>query len=260
MSNVILYPLIILIRFFQGVSEYFQLMYNIFRSYKSWGFYLKLSNAHMFQMGVKSIPIVIITGLFAGMVLAVQASYQIESSLIPGMEWTVGSVVGEAILLELAPMITALVMTGKIGATIAAEIGTMRVSEQIDALESLSFDPIAYLILPRIVASMIMFPLLIAIADFFGILGGIWITTHSLDIDFITFMKGLRTWFEPMDYWFGIIKGFFFGLAITSIACFYGFNTKGGAKGVGETTTTTVVVSCITVVFLDYILGEIILL
>ena len=100
----------------------------------------------------------------------------------------------------------------------------------------------------------------LSIADFFGILGGIWITTHSLDIDFITFMKGLRTWFEPMDYWFGIIKGFFFGLAITSIACFYGFNTKGGAKGVGETTTTTVVVSCITVVFLDYILGEIILL
>lgn len=260
MKNLVLYPFLLIVRFFQGVSEYFDLMSKIFRSYKSWGYYLKLSNAYIFQIGVKSIPIVIVTGLFAGMVLAVQASYQVQSSLIPGMEWTIGSVVGEAILLELAPMITALVMTGKIGATIAAEIGTMRVSEQIDALESLSFDPIAYLILPRIIAAMIMFPVLIAIADFFGLIGGVWITTNSLDISFADFMRGLRTWFEPMDYWFGIIKGFFFGLAITSIACFYGFNTKGGAKGVGKTTTTTVVVSCISVVFLDYILGEIILL
>ena len=260
MKNFVLYPFLLIVRFFQGVSDYCELMSKIFRSYKSWGYYLKLSNGYIFQIGVKSIPIVIVTGLFAGMVLAVQASYQIQSSLIPGMEWTVGSVVGEAILLELAPMITALVMTGKIGATIAAEIGTMRVSEQIDALESLSFDPIAYLILPRIIAAMIMFPVLIAIADFFGLIGGIWVTINSLDISFADFMKGLRTWFEPMDYWFGIIKGFFFGLAITSIACFYGFNTTGGAKGVGKTTTTTVVVSCISVVFLDYILGEIILL
>ena len=260
MKNLFSYPLIVVVRFFEGIGDYLKLMSSIFRSYKSWGFYLKLSNAHMFQMGVKSIPIVIVTGLFAGMVLAVQASYQVQESLIPGMEWTIGSVVGEAILLELAPMITALVMTGKIGATIAAEIGTMRVTEQIDALESLSFDPIAYLILPRIVAAMIMFPLLIAIADFFGLIGGIWVTTNSLDISFADFMKGLRTWFEPMDYWFGIIKGFFFGIAITSIACFYGFNTTGGAKGVGKTTTSTVVVSCISVVFLDYILGEIILL
>ena len=99
----------------------------------------------MFQTGVKSIPIVILTGLFAGMVLAVQASYQI-GEVYQGVEHEVGTVVGKAILLELAPMITALVMTGKIGATIAAEIGTMRVSEQIDALESLSYDPIAYLI------------------------------------------------------------------------------------------------------------------
>jgi len=253
-------PISFFISFFETLYNYFNLMFTVFRSYKSWNYYLKLTNIHMYQIGIKSIPIVIITGLFAGMVLAVQASYQIESSLLPGMEWTVGSVVGEAILLELAPMITALVMTGKIGATIAAEIGTMRVTEQIDALESLSFDPVAYLILPRIVAGFVMFPMLIVVADFFGLIGGIWITTSSMDVSYIEFIKGLRTWFEPMDYWFGIIKGFFFGLAITSIACFYGFNTKGGAEGVGKTTRTSVVVSCITVVFLDYFLGEVILL
>ena len=260
MKSITVYLINRFIAFFQGVSNYFNLMRDIFRSYKSWGYYIKLSNIHMYQIGVKSLPIVIVTGLFSGMVLAVQAAYQVDTATLPGMEWTVASVVGEAILLELAPMITALVMTGKIGATIAAEIGTMRVSEQIDALESLSFDPVAYLIFPRVFAGMIMFPVLIAVADFFGLLGGIWVTTSTLDLSVADFMRGLRTWFQPMDYWFGIIKGFFFGLAITSVACFYGFNTKGGAKGVGETTTTTVVVSCIAIVFLDYILGEIILL
>ena len=214
----------------------------------------------MFNIGVKSIPIVILTGMFAGMVLAVQASYQIDGSIIPGFEYTMGGVIGKSVLLELAPMITALIMTGKIGATIAAEIGTMRVSEQIDALESLSYDPIAYLIFPRILASMIVFPLLIAVADLFGLLGAIIVTTDSLGMSVDDFMKGLTLEFEPLDYWFGIIKGFFFGLAITSIACFYGFNTKGGAEGVGKTTTATVVVSCVTIVFIDYILGEIILL
>ena len=260
MRDLVLYPLNIAILFFERLGDYFSLMSKIFRSYKSWKYYLPLTNSYMFQIGIKSIPIVILTGLFSGMVLAVQATYQLQSSTIPGADVAVGSVVGEAILLELAPMITALVMTGKIGATIAAEIGTMRVSEQIDALESLSYDPVAYLILPRIVASMIMFPILIAVADFFGLLGGIWVSTTTLDVTFAQFMKGLRTWFEPMDYWFGIIKGFFFGISITSIACFYGFNTKGGAAGVGKTTTATVVVSCVAIVFLDYILGEIILL
>ena len=260
MKSIPIYLINRVIAFFEGVSSYCNLMRDIFRSYKSWNYYIKLSNIHMYQIGIRSLPIVMVTGLFSGMVLAVQAAYQVDTATIPGMEWTVASVVGEAILLELAPMITALVMTGKIGATIAAEIGTMRVTEQIDALESLSFDPVAYLIFPRVFAGMIMFPILIAVADFFGLIGGMWVTTNTLDLSAADFMRGLRTWFQPMDYWFGIIKGFFFGLAITSIACFYGFYTKGGAKGVGETTTTTVVVSCITIVFLDYILGRIILL
>ena len=260
MKSIPVYLINRVIHFFEGISNYFNLMADIFRSYKSWGYYIKLSNIYMYQIGIKSLPIVIVTGLFSGMVLAVQAAYQVDTATLPGMEWTVASVVGEAILLELAPMITALVMTGKIGATIAAEIGTMRVSEQIDALESLSFDPVAYLILPRVFAGMVMFPVLIAVADLFGLIGGIWVTTSTMDVTFLQFMKGLRTWFEPMDYWFGIIKGFFFGISITSIACFYGFNTTGGAAGVGRTTTATVVVSCITIVFLDYILGEIILL
>jgi len=258
-KNLILYPLVILIRFFQGVSDYCQLMYNMFRSYKSWDFYLKLSNIYMFQIGIKSIPIVIVTGLFAGMVLAVQASYQVQESLIPGMEWTIGSVVGEAILLELAPMITALVMTGKIGATIAAEIGTMRVTEQIDALETLSLDPIAYLIVPRVLAGLVMFPVLVIIADFFGIFGGLIACLSTLDINSYQFVKGLKSWFNPWDAIFGLIKAVHFGFAITSIACYFGFYTTGGAQGVGKSTMNTVVASCVTIVILDYFLAEILL-
>tara|TARA_B100002052_G_C15856109_1_gene587566 strand:+ start:1085 stop:1897 length:813 start_codon:yes stop_codon:yes gene_type:complete len=259
-KEIILYPAKVMIDFFEKLGDYIKLLSKIFRSYKSWKYYLPQTIPHMFNIGVKSIPIVIITGLFAGMVLAVQASYQLIGTILPGLEHEVGGVIGKSILLELAPMITALVMTGKIGATIAAEIGTMRVSEQIDALESLSYDPVAYLIFPRILASMIVFPLLIAVADLFGLIGGIMVTADTLDISATEFMKGLRLAFEPLDYWFGIIKGFFFGLAITSIACFYGFNTKGGAEGVGKTTTATVVVSCVSIVFIDYILGELILL
>ena len=258
--SIVFYPINMIILFFEKVGNYASLMSKIFRSHKNWRYYLPLTISHMFNIGVKSIPIVILTGLFAGMVLAVQASYQVAGTIIPGYEYTMGAVIGKSILLELAPMITALIMTGKIGATIAAELGTMRVSEQIDALESLSYDPVAYLIMPRILAAMIVFPLLIAIADLFGLIGGIMVTTEALNMSVSDFMKGLTLEFEPLDYWFGIIKGFFFGLAITSIACFYGFDTKGGAEGAGKTTTATVVVSCVSIVFIDYILGELILL
>ena len=148
------------------------------------------------------------------MVTSVQAAYQFDSGLIPN--WYVGGIVGESVLLELAPMLTGLVMTGKIGATIAAEIGTMRVTEQIDALESLSFDPVSYLILPRIIAAIFMFPILIIISDCFGIFGGYIAAISSMDLTSAEFIRGLRSWFHPWDAWFGLIKGLFFGIAITS--------------------------------------------
>tara|TARA_Y100000590_G_C15394946_1_gene891530 strand:+ start:196 stop:825 length:630 start_codon:yes stop_codon:yes gene_type:complete len=209
------------------------------------------------MIGTKSIPIVILTSFFTGMVSSVQAGYQMESSITP--KWVIGSLVGETMLLELAPVITCLVLAGRVGATIAAEIGTMRVTEQIDALESLSLDPIAYLVFPRILAALIMFPVLTVIANVFGISGGIIAAMTTLDIDSYQFMKGLKTWFKPWDAWYGIIKGLSFGLAITSISCYFGFYTTGGAKGVGKSTTSSVVNSCIAIMILDYILASILL-
>jgi len=211
----------------------------------------------MITIGAQSIPIVILTSVFSGMVTSIQAAYQFESGFVPN--WFVGSVVGESIFLELGPMLTGLVMTGRVGATISAEIGSMRVTEQIDALESLSFDPVSFLIMPRILAATIMFPVLVIIADIFGITGGLVAAINAMDVSVFEFMKGLKQWFRPWDAWFGLIKGMFFGIAITSIACYQGFYTTGGAQGVGKSTTMTVVASCIAIVFLDFILAALLL-
>ena len=242
---------------FENFGRYIFLIGNIFRSYNSWGLYISNAIDQMIMIGTKSIPIVILTSFFTGMVSSVQAGYQMESSITP--KWVIGSLVGETMLLELAPVITCLVLAGRVGATIAAEIGTMRVTEQIDALESLSLDPIAFLVFPRILAALIMFPVLTVIANVFGISGGIIAAMTTLDIDSYQFMKGLKTWFKPWDAWYGIIKGLSFGLAITSISCYFGFYTTGGAKGVGKSTTSSVVNSCIAIMILDYILASILL-
>ena len=257
MFQFLLFPFLLILKTLEGIGRYVELMASMFRSIFTWHKYLNLAVDHMYQIGVLSIPIVILTSLFSGMVTSVQAAYQFESGFVPN--WFVGSVVGESVLMELAPMMTALVMTGRIGATIAAEIGTMRVSEQIDALESLSFDPVSFLIMPRILASAVMFPILVIIADCFGILGGLVAAMNAMDVSFVEFIRGMRNWFRPWDAWFGLIKGLFFGLAITSIACYQGYYTTGGATGVGKSTTATVVVSCIAIVFLDYILAALLL-
>ena len=141
----------------------------------------------MVLLGSKSIPIVILTSFFTGMVASVQAAYQMESSLVPS--WYIGSLVGETILLELAPVITSLVLAGRIGATITAEIGAMRVTEQIDALQTLSIDPVEYLITPRIFAALLMFPVLTVIADVFGIVGGMYASYNSVGVDSYQFLK-----------------------------------------------------------------------
>ena len=257
MYKILKYPIDRIISLFENFGRYVLLISNIFRSYNSWGLYINNAIDQMILIGTKSIPIVILTSFFTGMVSSVQAGYQMESSLTP--KWIIRSLVGETMLLELAPVITSLVLAGKIGATIAAELGTMRVTEQIDALESLSLDPIAYLVLPRMLAALVMFPVLTIIANIFGISGGIIAAMTSLDLDPYLFLKGLKTWFKPWDAWYGIIKGLSFGLAITSISCYFGFYTKGGAAGVGKATTSSVVSSCIAIMILDYVLASLLL-
>ena len=257
MSKIFSYPIKKITLFFEFLGQYLMLLVKMFRSIDSWHHYTSNIIDQMMIIGSKSIPIVIITSFFSGMVTSVQGAYQMTTSLVP--KWYIGGIVGEGVLLELAPMITALVLAGRVGANITAEIGTMRVTEQIDALETLSIDPIGYLVVPRVLSGIIMFPVLVIIADFCGIFGGLIACVSTLDINSYQFIKGVKAWFKPWDAIFGLIKAIHFGFVITSVSCYFGFYTTGGAQGVGKSAMNTVVVSCVTIVILDYLLAEILL-
>ena len=257
MFRIFSYPINKITLFFEYIGQYLVLMARMFRSIESWHKYSSNIIDQMIIIGSKSIPIVIITSFFSGMVTSVQGAYQMTTSLVP--KWYIGGIVGESVILELAPMITGLVLAGRVGANIAAELGTMRVTEQIDALETLSLDPVAYLVVPRVLAGLVMFPVLVIIADFCGIFGGLTACLSTLDINSHQFIKGVKSWFNPWDAVFGLIKAIHFGFVITSVACYFGFYTTGGAQGVGKSTMNTVVASCVTIVILDYLLAEILL-
>ena len=265
MKNFFNYPFALFQNSIEGIGKYSFLILLTIKSISQWREHLSNILNQMIIIGIKSIPIVIFTSLFSGMVAGVQATYQFDVDTgLPVIKESIqylGSVIGTSVVLELGPMITALIMTGKIGATIAAEIGTMRITEQIDALESLSFNPIAYLIMPRVIAATLMFPYLVLVADVFGIIGGLVAGTSSYEpLTTTMFFDGLRIYGHiQYDSIFGMIKGLFFGFAITSIACYKGFYAEGGAAGVGKATTSTVVLSCISIIILDYGLAALLL-
>jgi phospholipid/cholesterol/gamma-HCH transport system permease protein len=210
--------------------------------------WLRLLAVHMARLGVESLPIALFIAAFTGIVLSLQASYTFTGA-VP--EYFVGTLVGKTIILELGPVLTGLALAGRVGANIAAEIGTMRVTEQIDALETLGYNPVSYLVVPRIVAGVLMFPIVVAFADAVGVIGG-WITAlNLLDMSTPQFMRGLRLFFEPFDVRYSLIKASSFGLAVTSIGCYYGFITSGGAEAVGRSTTQAVVLSSMLILVLD---------
>ncbi len=215
------------------------------RDTDTWG---RLLIGQMARIGVDSLPIALFIAAFTGIVMALQASYTFTGA-IP--LYFVGTLVGKTIILELGPVLTGLALAGRVGANIAAELGTMKVTEQIDALETLAFDPVAYLVVPRVLAGILMFPVVVAFADAIGVLGG-WITAiNLLDMSSAEFVRGLRLFFLPFDVQFSMIKAASFGLAVTSVGCFFGFSTRGGAEGVGIATTRAVVVSSMLILVLD---------
>jgi phospholipid/cholesterol/gamma-HCH transport system permease protein len=215
------------------------------RDVGTWGSLLVPSMA---RLGVASLPIAIFIAAFTGIVLALQASYTFTGA-IP--LYFVGVLVGKTIILELGPVLTGLALAGRVGANIAAEIGTMRVTEQIDALETLGYDPYGYLVVPRVLAGILMFPVVVAFANAVGIFGG-WISAiNLLDMSTAEFVRGLRLFFDPFDIQFSLIKAASFGFLVTLIGCFYGFTTMGGAEAVGRSTTQAVVVSSMMILVLD---------
>lgn len=202
----------------------------------------------MYQIGVASLPIALFVAMFTGIVLALQASYTLTGG-VPA--YFVGTLVGKTMILELGPVLTGLALAGRVGGSIAAELGTMRVTEQIDALETLAYDPLAYLVVPRVAAGLLMFPVVVALAIAFGVVAG-WVTSMGLlDMGSAQFVKGLKIFFDPFDVTFAMIKSVSFGLIVTGVGSFFGFHTVGGAEGVGHATTRAVVVSTMLILVLD---------
>ena len=202
----------------------------------------------MVSVGVASVPIALFIAMFTGIVLALQASYTLTGA-VP--MYLVGTMVGKSMILELGPVLTGLSLAGRVGASTAAEVGTMRVTEQIDALETLAYDPLAYLVVPRVLAGVFMFPVVIVLASAVGILTGWAASLTLLDMSSAEFVRGLRLFFQPWDIQFAVIKSLSFGLIVTSVGSFYGFHAKGGAGGVGVATTRAVVVSSMLILVLD---------
>jgi phospholipid/cholesterol/gamma-HCH transport system permease protein len=199
-------------------------------------------------IGVESIPLTVIVAAFIGGVIAIQVRYQ----LFPGVQL---SIIGLSVrlmqVLELGPLLTGLVLTGRVGARMTAEIGTMRVTEQIDALETLSYDPVAFLIVPRLLASLIMLPALVIFADATGLLSGYLVSVYVTEVTKQDFIAGVRLGFGTFQVVYSLMKATFFGAAIAFVCSYEGFVTEAGAEGVGRSTAKAVVITSVTILILD---------
>ncbi|MBN2515281.1 MAG: ABC transporter permease [Deltaproteobacteria bacterium] len=215
---------------------------------------LRLIFKQMEFVGVKSIYVVVLTGTFTGMVLALQSYYGFRMF---SAESLVGSTVALSMTRELGPVLTALMVTARAGSAMAAELGTMRVTEQIDALSVMATNPVKHLIVPRVIASVIMLPILTIVSDFMGIIGGYFVGVMVLHINKGIFVKNITRYVDLGDLYNGLTKAAVFGLILSLVGCYKGFNTTGGAEGVGKATTEAVVLASITILISDYFLTAI---
>ncbi|MDB5231025.1 MAG: transporter permease [Chitinophagaceae bacterium] len=209
------------------------------------------------EIGIGSLPIVIIISIFLGAVTAVQTAYQLVSPLIP--KSTIGLIVRDTIVLELAPTVTCIVLAGVIGSKIASELGNMRISEQIDALEIMGINTRTYLVLPKIGAALIVIPFLIILAAVLGIWGGRYAGNMSGIISYDIFDQGLRSDFKPYNIFFSLSKAYTFAFIISSISAYFGYYVEGGSLEIGRSSTRSVIVSCIMILLADYMLASLLL-
>ena len=203
------------------------------------------------RVGADSTPVVLVTAFFTGMVLALQAWIGFQKFNAEGM---VGAVVSLSLTRELGPVITGLMVTGRSGSSMAAELGTMRVTEQIDALESLAVSPLVYLVTPRFYAGLIALPLLTVLADFVGIVGGYFVAVDMLGLPSNVYLKGISHYVDLHDFYSGLIKSCVFGAILAILSCYMGYHARGGAAGVGQSVTKAVVSSSMAILVLDYFL------
>ncbi|HEX3952343.1 MAG TPA: ABC transporter permease [Stellaceae bacterium] len=216
-------------------------------------YYFRLTLRQIVNIGFFSLPVVGLTALFTGMVLALQ-SYTGFSRF--NAEGAVATVVVLSVTRELGPVIAGLMVAGRVGAAMAAEIGTMRVTEQIDALTTLSTDPMRYLVLPRLLAGLLTMPILVLIADIIGVFGGFLVGTYKLNFNEVGYLTQTEQYLETMDVASGLIKAAVFGFIVALMGCYHGYHSRGGAEGVGQATTYAVVSASILILLCNYMLTE----
>ena len=241
-----------------SMGEYTMLMMKSITVPDRWSMFFKQLIKEIYKLGVDSLWIVIIISIFIGTVIAIQISLNISSPLIP--KFTIGYTTREIILLEFSSSIMALILAGKVGSNIASEIGTMRATEQIDAMEIMGVNSANFLILPKMVGLMIFIPVLVIFSMFTGICGGIFASYNSTTgMTPASFEYGLQFYFTEFYIWYSIIKSVVYAFIISSIASYFGYNVKGGALEVGKASTNAVVMSSIMILLADVILTQLML-
>ena len=230
------------------------LLMRVFKGLFKRPFPLKLTIQQMEEVGVRSLPVVLITAVFTGAVLALQTFSGFKRF---GAEGLVGTVVALSMTRELGPVLASIMVAGRVGSAMAAELGTMKVTEQIDALETLATDPVHYLVVPRFVASLIMMPFLVVFADLVGIFGGYSVAVTALGTSSSIYINRTLQFLEYPDIMVGLFKSVVFGMIIALVGCHMGFFTSGGAEGVGKATTRAVVVASILILISNYLLTAI---
>lgn len=238
-------------KFIEGIGEYSRLCVDVVKVTGKKPPALRLLLQQLYDIGVSSFPVVAITGFFTGLVLAAQAIYQLSDK---GLSGITGLMVAKAMITELGPVLTAFMVTGRVGAAMCAELGTMKVTEQVDALETMAVNPRRYLIAPRFLAGAFMMPLLTVFSMVMGIFGGYLIAVYFFNMSPASYFDPMPLHITMFDLFTGIVKAFVFGVLIMTISCYKGMKTTGGAAGVGKATTSSVVISYCCILLTNFFL------
>ena len=238
-------------------GRYFSLLRQAFQKPEKQSIYFRQVMVEIDKLGMASVGIVAIISVFMGAVLAIQMAFNIDTPLAP--KYTIGFATRQSVVLEFAPTVISLILAGKVGSRIASEIGTMRVTEQVDALEIMGINPATYLVLPKILAAMVIFPILILMSMMLGTAGGWFAGFATSLVPSDIYIYGIQSFFSMYDIWYALIKTVVFAFLITSISAYCGYFTKGGALEVGEASTNGVVYSSIAIIFTNLILTQLLL-
>jgi len=239
------------LKFIQEVGQVVNLLWRIIKSFPTIPRSRQLILYQLEHIGVDSLPLVLIVAIFTGAVASWQAAYQLKG-IVP-MSF-LGATTSRAIITELGPVLTGIIIAGRVGASIAAELGTMKVTEQIDALETMAISPVRFLAMPRFLASVLMLPLLVVFADVVAVIGAYVVANYFLGVSFFVFFLSVKRFFLFSDLMAGLIKAVFFGAVTALLGCHIGFRTEGGAEGVGHATIRSFVLSSALILILDYVL------